>query len=192
MRGPGEARVPRHRGHAPHGDQHLHGDSLPSPEADRGLRGPLEDVDGGEDRGHAPINAELSVSDELTKTLVRLNKSVIGRSPVTSEQTGSDIGKSQYCPSWLQMNFLPKYSDTENQDKVSESDLSDIVSNFNSYCWQGRGGLKVAPVLPFDRLTDIRNVRSGPKGSPPVTDILHDNFCSQSLTTLTEICKTSR
>ena len=68
---------------APHADQLLHGDSLPSPEADRGLRGPLEDVDGGEDRGHAPNNADISVSDELTKTLVRLNKSVIGRSPVT-------------------------------------------------------------------------------------------------------------
>ena len=41
VRGPGEARVPRHRGRAPHADQHLHGDSLPSPEADRGLQEPL-------------------------------------------------------------------------------------------------------------------------------------------------------
>ena len=36
VRGPGEARVHRHRGRAPHADQHLHGDSFPSPEADRG------------------------------------------------------------------------------------------------------------------------------------------------------------
>ena len=36
VRGPGEARVPSQRGHAPHADQHLHGDSLPSPEGDRG------------------------------------------------------------------------------------------------------------------------------------------------------------
>ena len=36
VRGPGEARVPSQRGYAPHADQHLHGDSLPSPEADRG------------------------------------------------------------------------------------------------------------------------------------------------------------
>ena len=56
VRDPGEARVPSHRGHAPHADQHLHGDSLP-PEADRGLRGPLEDVDGGEEGGHTPIDA---------------------------------------------------------------------------------------------------------------------------------------
>ena len=34
VRGPGEARVPSQRGHAPHADQHLHGVTLPSPEAD--------------------------------------------------------------------------------------------------------------------------------------------------------------
>ena len=38
VRDPGEACVPSHRGHAPHADQHLRGDSLPS-EADSGLRG---------------------------------------------------------------------------------------------------------------------------------------------------------
>ena len=36
VRDPGEARVPSHRGHAPHADQQLRGDSLPS-EADSGL-----------------------------------------------------------------------------------------------------------------------------------------------------------
>ena len=36
VRGPGEARVRRHRGRAPHADQHLHGDTLPSPEAEAG------------------------------------------------------------------------------------------------------------------------------------------------------------
>ena len=34
VRGPEKARVPSQRGNAPHADQHLHGDTLPSPEAD--------------------------------------------------------------------------------------------------------------------------------------------------------------
>ena len=83
---------PSHSGHAPHADHNLHhGDSLPPPEADRGLRGPLDNVDGGEDRGHAP-NANILVSDKLSKTLQKLDSSVIGRSPVTAErQTGNGI-----------------------------------------------------------------------------------------------------
>ena len=180
-------------GHAPHADQHLHGDSLPSPEADRGLRGPLEDVDGGEDGGHAPINPDISVSDKLSKTLVILDNSVNGRSPVKAErQTGEDIRKSQYCPSWLQIDFQDKHVYTEIE--VSDSDKANIVSSFNSFCWQGPGGLKNAPLLPSDLLTDLRNVRSGLKAKcpPPVTDILHDNFCSGSQTTLTNISRSFR
>ena len=39
---------PSHRGHTPHADHNLHhGDGLPPPEADRGLRGPLDNVDEG-------------------------------------------------------------------------------------------------------------------------------------------------
>ena len=76
VRDPGPSR----RGHAPYADHNLHhGDSLPPPEADRGLRGPLDNVDGGEDRGHAP-NANILVSDKLSKTLQKLDSSVIGRS----------------------------------------------------------------------------------------------------------------
>ena len=190
VRDPGEARVPSHRGHAPHADHHLHGDSLP-PEADRGLRGPLEDVDGGEDGGHAPINADTLVSDKLSKTLVMLDNSVIGRSPVKAErQRGDDIRVSQYCPSWLQIDFRDETLDTE--VKVSDIDKANIISSYNSFCWQGPGGLKNAPVIPSDLLTDLKDVRSGLKCPPPVSDILHDNFCSGSQTTLTDISRTSR
>ena len=190
VRGPGEARVPSHRGHAPHAD---HGDSLPSSEADRGLRGPLEDVDGGEDGGHAPINADISVSDELSKTLVILDNSVNGRSPVKAErQRADDTRMSQYCPSWLQINFRSEYVNTEG--RVSDNDEANVVSSFNSYCWQGPGGLKNPPVLPRDLLTDLRDLKCGPKDkwSPPVTDILHDNFCSESQTTLANISRSYR
>ena len=190
VRDPGEARVPSHRGHAPHADHHLHGDSLPS-EADRGLRGPLEDVDGGEDGGHAPINADIIVSDKLSKTIVILDTSVIGRSPASLEkQLGNDIRLPQYRPSWLQINFRAEYFDQESQ--ISDIDKSDLVSSYNRFCWQGPGGLKTAPALPDDLLTDIKNVQSYSKCPPPVTDILHDNFCTQSQTTLTDISKTSR
>ena len=123
VRDPGPSR----RGHAPYADHNLHhGDSLPPPEADRGLRGPLDNVDGGEDRGHAP-NANILVSDKLSKTLQKLDSSVIGRSPVTTErQTGNDIRrpKPQYCPSWLKMNFsASEVFDIESQpsDQVKHS-----------------------------------------------------------------------
>ena len=47
--------------------------------------------DGEEDRGHAP-NADILVNDKLSKTLQKLDSSVIGRSPVTAErQTGNGI-----------------------------------------------------------------------------------------------------
>ena len=127
MRDPG----PSHSGHAPYADHNLHHkdkDSLPPPEAVRGLRGPLDNVDGGEDRGHAP-NANILVSDKLSKTLQKLDSSVIGRSPVTTErQTGNDIRrpKPQYCPSWLKMNFsASEVFDIESQpsDQVKQAFL---------------------------------------------------------------------
>ena len=103
-------------------------------------------MDGGEDGGHAPINADISVSDKLSKTLVLLDNSVNGRSPVKAErQTGVDIRNSQYCPSWLQNDFRAEYTEIE----VADSDKSNVVSSFNSFCWQGPGGLKNAPLLPF-------------------------------------------
>ena len=134
---------PSHSGHAPHADHNLHlGDSLPPPEADRGLQGPLDNVDGGEDRGRAP-NADILVS-ELSKTLQKLDSSIIGRSPVTAErQTGNSIRRPQYCPSWLEMNYsTAEVFDIES--KPSDSDRLNIVYSFNCYCWQGCGGLRSA------------------------------------------------
>ena len=72
-------------------------------------------------RGHAPINAE--------------------------RQTGEVMRKSQYCPSWLQIDFRAEYVYTEIE--VSDSDKANVVSSFNTFCWQGPGGLKNAPLLPF-------------------------------------------
>ena len=86
--------------------------------------------DGEEDRGHAP-NADILVNDKLSKTLQKLDSSVIGRSPVTAErQTGNDIRRPQYCPSWLKMNFsAAEVFDIESQP--SDSDRLNIVYSFN-------------------------------------------------------------
>ena len=120
---------PSHSGHAPYADHNIHHkdkDSLPPPEAVRGLQGPLDNVDGGEDRGHAP-NADILASDKLSKTLQKLASSVIWRSPVTTErQTGNDIRrpKPQYCPSWVKMNYsASEVFDIESQpsDQVKHS-----------------------------------------------------------------------
>ena len=84
------------------------------------IRGPLEDG------GHAPINADISVSYELSKTLVILDNSVNGRSPVKAErQTGEDIRKSQYCPSWLQIDSPAEYVYTE----IEVSDKANVVQD---------------------------------------------------------------
>ena len=107
MRDPG----PSHSGHKPYADHNLHHkDSLPPPEAVRGLQGPLDNVDGGEDRGHTP-NAGIVVSDKLSKTL---QKDTL---VTTERQTGNDIRRPQYCPSWLKMNFTAatKEFDIESQ-----------------------------------------------------------------------------
>ena len=61
--------------------------------------------------------------------------------------------KSQYCPSLLQIDFRAEYVDTEIE--VSDSDKANVVSSFNTFCWQGPGGLKRAPLLPFCALKTI-------------------------------------
>ena len=172
-------------------DYDLH--SLLPPEADRGLRGPLGDVDGGEHRGHAP-NADILVSDKLSKTILKLDSSVIGRSPVPAErQTGSDIRRPKCCPTWLKINISDEVFDIESEGQQSSgSDRSNLISSFNRFCWQGQGGLKRAPVLPLHLLTNIKDVKSGPKRPPPVDDILHDSVCTRSSTKLTDISRTSR
>ena len=82
---------PSHSGHKPYAYHNLHHkDSLPPPEAVRGLQGPLDNVDGGEDRGHTP-NAGIVVSDKLSKTLQKLDtldSSIIGRSCHNRETDG--------------------------------------------------------------------------------------------------------
>ena len=85
-------------------------------------------MDGGvEDGGHAPIDADISVNDDLSKTLVILDNSVNGRSPVKAgRQMGEDIRK--YCPSWLQIDFRAEYVYTEIE--VSDSDKANVVSSF--------------------------------------------------------------
>ena len=64
-----------------------------------------------EDGGHAPIDADISVSDELSKT-----------------SGHHDMRKPQYCPSWLQIDFRDEYVYTEIE--VSDSDKANVVSSF--------------------------------------------------------------
>ena len=94
-------------GYAPSNADHHgpdQGSHPPPDEADRGIRGPLDDVDGGVDGGHAPSDADNKVIDKLSETIVSLDNSVKGRSSVPLEtQTGNDIRRAQYCPSWLKI-----------------------------------------------------------------------------------------
>ena len=43
-------------------------------------------------------------------------------------QTGEVMRKSQYCPSWLQIDFRAEYVYTEIE--VSDSDKANVVSSF--------------------------------------------------------------
>ena len=113
-------------------------------------------MDGGEDGGHAPSDADNKVIDKLSETIVSLDNSVKGRSSVPSEtQTGNDIRRAQYCPSWLKIQYS---TDSKYREVMTSScDPAKAVSDFNSFCWQGLGGLRLAPSLPSD-LTDIKDV----------------------------------
>ena len=78
------------------------------------------------------------------------------QSSVPSEtQTGNDIRRAQYCPSWLQIQYSADSKCSEVM--TSFCDSAQAVSDFNSFCWLGLGGLRLAPSLPSD-LTDIKDV----------------------------------
>ena len=110
-RHPVEARDLCHAGggYAPSNADHHgpdQGSHPPPEEADRGLRGPLDDVDGGEDGVHATSDVDIKVIDNLSETIVNLDDSIKEQSSVPSEtQTGNDIRRAQYCPSWLQIQY---------------------------------------------------------------------------------------
>ena len=160
-RHPGEARDLCHAsgGHAPSNADHHgpdQGSHPPPEEADRGLWGPLDDVDGGEDGVHATSDVDIKVIDKLSESIVNLDNSVKEQSSVPSEtQTGNDIRRAQYCPSWLQIQYSADSKCSEVM--TSFCDSAQAVSDFNSFCWQGLGGLRLAPSLPSD-LTDIKDV----------------------------------
>ena len=160
-RHPGEARDLCHAGggHAPSNADHHgpdQGSHPPPEEADRGLWGPLDDVDGGEDGVHATSDIDIKVIDNLSETIVNLDNSVKEQSSVPSEtQIGNDIRRAQYCPSWLQIQYSADSKCSEVM--TSFCDSAQAVSDFNSFCWQGLGGLRLAPSLPSD-LTDIKDV----------------------------------
>ena len=81
------------------------------------------------------------------------------QSSVPSEtQTGNDIRRAQYCPSWLQIQYSADSKCSEVM--TSFCDPAQAVSDFNRFCWQGPGGLRLAPSLPSDLLTDIKDVMS--------------------------------
>ena len=162
--GPVDFQVPG-QGRAPHADlgqlQTDHSDPQllgcpPPQETDRGIRGPLEEVTRGGDRGHAP-DAAITVRETLGETIVKLDKSVVGRSP--GQRTCLDLSRlsqsqSQYTPSWLNINVGTFCEDVMKFDETS--DIAETISSYNQYCWQGPGGTKTCPMLP----TNLKEIRS--------------------------------
>ena len=188
MRGPGDARVPSQaatgRGHAPDADS-------PPQEADRGLRGPLDDVDGGVDGGHAPMNADIKVNDILSETIVKLDRSVIGRSPLLKSSVAriDRHQQQEYIPTWFSHG---DWSSDNKRNFKSDTDSLNAISDFNYFCWQGPGGLKDPPRLP-----DTVKPVSSFIGSDQEIKTSSDELClrvsyysSPTLTTLTNVDKT--
>ena len=202
LRGPGDPRVTGQArgGRAPYADSKVPsvpepgGPSRPSevraprpemhpspPEADGGLRGPPDDADGGgKDGGHAPSNADVSVRDNLSQTIVKLDRSVKGRSPLALKEPKADILRQpQYCPTWLTVKVGQISCDSRVCDP---SDLENVVSSYNHYLWQGPGGIKTAS-LP----DNIKFVKSGSKENCPQSSpdtVLVKTFCTSSQTAL--------
>ena len=206
LRGPGDPRVTGQArgGHAPDADSKVPKVPEPGgrgrlakpemhpspPEADGGLRGPPDDVEGGgKDGGHAPSNADNSVKDNLSQTIVKLDRSVKGRSPLTLKKPKADIDilrQPQYSPTWLTAKvghiscdfFVCDTSDTEN-----------AVSTYNSYLWQGPGGIKTASLPDDIKFVKSSSRRSLPLSSPNLVHI--KTFCTSSQTVLPDSQRTA-
>ena len=132
--------------------------SCPPPQvADGGLRGPPKEVKGGGDRGHAP-DADITVIETLAETIVKLDKSVGGRSPGKCVGRSEQHRQSQYTPTWLNIN-VGTLSEVMEYDENSDDSEAIAISSFNQFCWQGPGGTKVCPLLP-PNLTEIRGYTS--------------------------------
>ena len=211
LRGPGDPRVTGQArgGHAPDADskvpkvpepdgrgrlakvQDPKPEMPPSPpEADGGLRGPPDDVDGGgKDGGHAPSDADISVKDNLSQTIMKLDKSVKGRSPLTLKKPKADrdiLRQPQYCPTWLTAKVGHISCDISVCDA---SDTENVVSNYNSYLWQGPGGIKTAS-LP----DDIKFVKFGSRRNLPQSSLNLNSlktFCTGSQTILPDRQRTA-
>ena len=181
--GPGDP-----QGRAPHadlsqlqtvqGDPHRQSDPQiqgcpPPQEADRGLRGPLEEVTRGGDRGHAP-DADITVRETL-KTIVKVN--------ISFESGHRDQGQVEY----IDIN----YEASDFADFGDNRDITDMVYNLNHFCWQRAGGIKELPPMLSHNLAKVTDKKTVIKSSPPDVDI-SCHFLSQAPNNLTEIKETSR
>ena len=89
-------------------------------------------MDGGEDGVHATSDVDIKVIDNLSETIVNLDNSVKEQSSVPSEtQTGNDIRRAQYCPSWLQIQYSADSKCSEVM--TSFCDPAHAVSDFNRF-----------------------------------------------------------
>ena len=142
---------------------------------------------GGGNRGRAP-DADITVRHKLSKTIVKLDKSVKGRHRAVPCPIDV-LRQTEYCPSWLEVR--PVSCSVTGRDK-SDGDQGNLISTYNSFLWQGPGGIKTAPRLPNNILTDLKLVKLGSRnlsqGIPDDTK----TFCTGSQTKLPVIERTPR
>ena len=141
---------------------------------------------GGGDRGHAP-DADITVIETLGETIVKLDKSVVGRSPRKCVGRSEPHRQSQYTPTWLNINVGTL---SEVIEYGENSDVTEAISSFNQFCWQGPGGTKVCPLLP-PNLTEIRGYTSNTI-QPPYQLVSTHHLSFQASAKLTEVEVTGR
>ena len=97
----------------------------------------------------------------------------------TFERDTDILRQPQYCPTWLTVKVGQISCDSLVCDL---SDSENVVSTYNSYLWQGPGGIKTAS-LP----DNIEFVKSGSKENRPQSSpdtVLVKTFCTSSQTAL--------
>ena len=131
-------------------------------------------------------DADITVIETLAETIVKLDKSVVGRSPRKCVGRSEQQRQSQYTPTWLNINIGTL---SEVMEYGENSDVSEAITNFNQFCWQGQGGTKVCPMLP-PNLTDIRGYTR--KTIQPPYQLTHHHLSFQASANLTEVDVTGR
>ena len=128
----------------------------------------------GGDRGHAP-DADITVRETLSMAIVKVD--------ISFESGDKDQDQAKYNHYDYQTSDFVNFGDNR--------EITEMVYNWNHFCWQGAGGIMEPPLLLPSNLTKVTAKKTVVRSDHPDVDI-SCHFLSQPPNNLTEIKETSR